>query len=90
MITTLEIQNLKCGGCALTITRKLTELQGIENVTVNTVAHSVTIESTHEEALEMAIKLLSKLGYPVLGDSNSFGKKAKSFVSCALLRMGDS
>jgi copper chaperone CopZ len=55
MITTLEIQNLKCGGCALTITRKLTELHGIENVTVNTVVHSVTIESTHEEALEMAM-----------------------------------
>ena len=36
MTTTLEIQNLKCGGCAHTIISKLNELEGIQNVSVDT------------------------------------------------------
>ena len=35
METTLYIQNLKCGGCANTITKNLTTLEGIQNITVN-------------------------------------------------------
>ena len=87
METILEIQNLKCGGCAYTITKKLTELVGITNITVDTNSSSININSTNEEALEEAKTLLYKLGYPVLGDNNSFGTKAKSFVSCAIGRI---
>ena len=87
METILEIQNLKCGGCAHTITKKLTELVGITNITVDTNSSSININSTNEEALEEAKTLLYKLGYPVQGDNNSFGTKAKSFVSCAIGRI---
>ena len=84
METILEIQNLKCGGCAHTITKKLIELVGIKNITVDTNSNSIKINSTNEKALEEAKTLLYKLGYPVQGGNNSFGTKAKSFVSCAI------
>ena len=35
MNTTIHIQNLKCGGCANTITKNLAQLEAITEVTVN-------------------------------------------------------
>jgi copper chaperone len=77
MKTTLPIQNLKCGGCANTIITRLSDLKYIQKVQVET-AHN---------SLEQAIKLLSKLGYPIDGENNPLIKKATSFVSCAMGRM---
>ena len=90
MITTLKIQNLKCGGCAHTIISRLNTLKGIENVSVDTDSNTVCFENDSSTKVESATKLLSKLGYPVDGDANSIGKKAKSFVSCAVGRMAKS
>lgn len=90
MKTTLEIQNLKCGGCAHTIISKLNDLKGIQNVSVNTETNTVSLENELPNGVESATTLLSKLGYPVDGDTNSIGKKAKSFVSCAVGRMAKS
>lgn len=90
MNTTLEIQNLKCGGCAHTIISKLNDLEGIQNVSVDTELNTVSFENELATEVESATKLLSNLGYPVSGDANSIGKKAKSFVSCAVGRMAKS
>jgi copper chaperone CopZ len=90
MTTTLEIQNLKCGGCAHTIISKLNNLEGIQNVSVDTNSNTVSFENELASEVESATKLLSKLGYPINGDVNSIGKKAKSFVSCAVGRMAKS
>jgi copper chaperone len=90
MTTTLEIQNLKCGGCAHTIISKLNNLEGIQNVSVDTNSNTVSFQNELASQVESATKLLSKLGYPVNGDVNSIGKKAKSFVSCAVGRMAKS
>ena len=90
MTTTLEIQNLKCGGCAHTIISKLNALNSIRNVSVDTETNTVSFEHSLVDALETATKRLSELGYPVSGDANSIGKKAKSFVSCAVGRMAKS
>jgi copper chaperone len=90
MTTTLEIQNLKCGGCAHTIISKLNNLEGIQNVSVDTNSNTVSFQNELASEVESATKLLSKLGYPVNGDVNSIGKKAKSFVSCAVGRMAKS
>ncbi len=90
MNTTLDIQNLKCGGCAHTIITKLNDLEGIQNVSVDTETNTVSFENEVATTVEAATKLLSKLGYPVDGDANSISKKAKSFVSCAVGRMAKS
>lgn len=85
--TTLHIQNLKCGGCAHTITTRLTELEGISEVTVDNDNDAVSFDYNSENELNKAITLLSSLGYPVEGQANPLTKKAKSFVSCAVGRI---
>ncbi len=87
MKTTLKIQNLKCGGCAHTIKTKLEALNDIENVTVNTDTDEVSFNHLESLELDQVTSLLSKLGYPIQGESNPIAKKAKSFVSCAVGRM---
>lgn len=87
MTTTLEIQNLKCGGCANTITTQLSNLGIVKNVNVNNENNSVTFSYENEEDLNSVKNLLAKLGYPELGDKNAITTKAKSFVSCAIGRM---
>lgn len=87
MKTTLEIQNLKCGGCAHTINTKLNDLENISDVEVDNKNCSVTFSYTTESTLSEAKTLLAKLGYPEVGDQNAITTKAKSFVSCAIGRM---
>lgn len=87
MKATLKIQNLKCGGCAHTITNKLSALNGIEQVTINHEDSMVTFKHANNHALLNAEKILIQIGYPVTGNKNSLATKAKSFVSCALGRV---
>jgi len=87
MNNTLKIQNLKCGGCANTIITRLSNIDGIDTVTVNNETDSVSFNYNNENTLNKAVELLSKLGYPVEGEQNPLSKKAKSYVSCAVGRM---
>ena len=87
MTTTLEIQNLKCGGCANTIVTRLENLEGISDISVNNEKDTVSFDYIQGNNLEEAKTLLSKLGYPIVGQNNPLTKKAKSFVSCAVGRM---
>ncbi|OUR92183.1 heavy metal transporter [Flavobacteriales bacterium 34_180_T64] len=87
MNTTLEIQNLKCGGCANTIRTRLEELGDVDSITVNTDENSVSFDYKNDSNINEVKVLLSRLGYPVLGELNPLTKKAKSFVSCAVGRM---
>ncbi|MEZ4854507.1 heavy-metal-associated domain-containing protein [Flavobacterium sp.] len=81
---TIYIQNLKCGGCATTITKNLSEISGVSHVNVNVEESWVTFTLENAAALEMVKNTLKKLGYPEDGEANSLGSKAKSFVSCAI------
>ena len=83
----LEIQNLKCGGCANTIITKLSNLKGIQKVVVHNDTNTVSFDYENEDMLLASQHLLVKLGYPVVGEKNAITTKAKSFVSCAVGRM---
>jgi copper chaperone len=84
MNTKVIIQNLKCGGCVKTITKKLRDLDNITDIKVDVDESSVSFN--HKDNLDMfvVIETLKENGYPVEGDANSIGTKAKSFVSCAI------
>lgn len=90
MNTTINIQNLKCGGCANTIITKLSELKNISAVTVNNETDAVSFNYTNEDDLNLAKDTLARIGYPTVGDKNSVLSKAKSFVSCASGRINKS
>ncbi|WP_426429617.1 heavy-metal-associated domain-containing protein [Winogradskyella sp. HB-48] len=85
--TTVQVQNLKCGGCANTISTQLSKLEGISNVMVNNDTYEVSFDHSSDQEFEVAKTKLSDLGYPMIGEANSLPKKAKSFVSCAVGRM---
>jgi len=84
-----EVQNLKCGGCANTITKKLSPLYKNVSVSPENKTVSIEFEEGHEEEIKNTLK---ELGYPVVGEEMGFfestGAKAKSFVSCAIGKIG--
>lgn len=87
MRTSIIVQNLKCGGCAKTITSKLSEINNISEVAVDNETSTVSFRAqSSEDALNVKEKL-KILGYPSIDDQNSVITKAKSFVSCATGKM---
>ena len=87
MTTTLYIQNLKCNGCANTITTKVSDLANVSGVMVDVENDSVTFDYQDDLALHEVKETLKSNGYPEEGERNPLGTKAKSFVSCAIGRM---
>ena len=89
MLETLEVNNIRCSGCANTITKALLK-EGFENVEVDLLCEprKVTVELQDEASSAHFRTILRKLGYPFCDEeisfSNSASLKAKSFVSCAV------
>ncbi len=79
----VHIQNLKCGGCITTITKKLNSLDDVSEVVVEVEDNSVTFEYSEEHTLDVVKKTLADIGYPEDGEANTLTTKAKSYVSCA-------
>ena len=87
MKTSIIVQNLKCGGCANTITTKLSEIENINNLTVDVEESKVSFNYINEADAFIVKDKLKTLGYPSIDDTNSLTSKAKSFVSCATGRL---
>jgi copper chaperone CopZ len=90
MKKTFEVINVKCGGCASTLTSKLADEFGAVEVDLEVEPRKITvdIEDHQLDALAIALK---KLGYPLATEEMGFidgtTAKAKSFVSCAVGKM---
>ncbi|WP_298781103.1 heavy-metal-associated domain-containing protein [uncultured Polaribacter sp.] len=83
MTAEIQIENLKCGGCAATIKKGISTIIGVKEVTIDVNNSLVSITSENDNLDAVRVKL-SKLGYPEVGDKNTIVHKAKSFVSCAV------
>lgn len=83
MKTSILVQNLKCGGCANTITTKLSNIANISNLQVDVEESKVSFNYLNETDAFLVKEKLKNLGYPSIEDANSLSSKAKSFVSCA-------
>lgn len=86
-MTTLEILNLKCGGCANSIKKGILTIEGVTEVSVDLESSKVMINSSDEDIVNNVKEKLSSMGYPEVGDANTLVHKAKSFVSCATGRI---
>jgi copper chaperone CopZ len=84
MKTTIKIQNLKCGGCAATISNQLKSIDNLQQFHVNVETKEVEVEYDSVSVLENIKLKLEKIGYPEAGNTNSVVTKAKSYVSCAI------
>lgn len=86
---TLTVENIKCGGCAGTITSRLSELAGVSEVEVAVETGSVSF-SGDTDIVEAVKTRLRELGYPEAGSAEGLDNlkaKAKSYVSCAVGRL---
>lgn len=85
----IEIDNLKCGGCARSILKGLAELPGITDAEVVHDQQLVKFVGDAASRAQVAEKLRS-MGYPEKGTLEGLSAgvaTAKSFVSCAIGRM---
>lgn len=85
----ISVENIKCSGCANTITTRLNEMDSIDSCEVDIESGVITINGDTASRSE-ATQLLLKLGYPESGTAEGLKAakaKAKSFVSCAVGRM---
>ena len=82
---TIEVHNIKCGGCMNSIQKALLKIAGVEQVQIHD--DKETIDITGNADREEIVQELSRLGYPEKGNNNLI-QKTKSFVSCAVGRMG--
>ena len=83
MEASIIVQNLKCGGCANTITKKISALNGISEVFVDKDTSKVTFQSLSPKEVEQVKLTLKSIGYPSIDEDNSLTSKMKSMVSCA-------
>ena len=87
MKQTLQVENVKCGGCASTLTGKLKDKFGEIEVNLEVHPREITLE-VDEDKMEALTLALRGLGYPLstdeLGLVQTASTKAKSFVSCAV------
>ena len=85
----INVENIKCGGCASTIRSKLEAMDSVDKIEVDIAEGIVTVEAA-EDIREAVTARLLKLGYPETGTAEGIAAaraKAKSFVSCAVGRI---
>lgn len=86
----ISVENIKCGGCANLIKKKMLDQPEINDITIDIESGMIKISGNEHLRDQYATTLLG-LGYPEKGSVEglqSAGAKAKSFVSCAVGRMG--
>lgn len=81
-----KLNNIKCGGCAHSITQKMESFSGVEKAEVDVEEGTVSFEANSEELSNEVLQTLAKMGYtqedPNLVDT------AKSYVSCMVGKVG--
>ena len=81
------IENLKCDGCASTITKGLNKFGEVKSVDIDIEKSSIDIEFSGDDSIvEKFKKKLAGLGYPEKGKNDTISI-AKSYVSCAIGRV---
>jgi copper chaperone len=81
----INVENIKCGGCMNTIITNLQKIEGISNIEINENKATISYEG-NGIVRALVVEKLASMGYPEQGNNN-LKHKAVSFVSCALGRI---
>lgn len=91
MAFSIQVDNIKCGGCANTIRKRVGQVPGVNGVSVDIEQGIVQVDG--DETLRPAVaESLLHAGYPETGSAtgmSSLKAKATSFVSCAIGRVSN-
>ena len=66
MATTLKVKGMSCQHCVMSVTKVLTQLEGIKNVQVDLAKREVRFDNTKEVASNRIEKTISEAGYEVV------------------------
>jgi hypothetical protein len=80
-IEEITIANLKCNGCASTIKKEVSSIEGVRLVEVDKERDAVTVTYENVERTAIIDKLHS-LGYPEATEKNGLLMQLKSYGSC--------
>jgi copper chaperone len=86
MSLSIQVENIKCGGCANSIKKRLMDEARVSTVEIDVENGRVSIDGENLDRDAIAAHLL-KMGYPESGSVEGMKAataKAKSFVSCAI------
>jgi len=86
---TIYIANLKCGGCASTITKELSEIAGVSLVKVDNDTGSVEVVYNENVERKLITDKLHHLGYPEATEENGLLLQLKSYASCMIGRINN-
>ncbi len=89
MLYEITVENIKCGGCANSISSKLAALEGVQSVDVD-IENGIVRTEADDGMRDALTASLLKMGYPESGTAEGIAAakaKAKSFVSCAVGRV---
>ncbi|MEO5790267.1 heavy-metal-associated domain-containing protein [Gelidibacter sp.] len=76
MKTSILVQNLKCGGCASTISSKISTIENISNLHIDVEEKKVSFNYLNDADILIVKEKLKHLGYPSIEDNNSLISKA--------------
>lgn len=82
----IEVENVKCGGCASTIEKTLLGVSGVAAVDVEIADGRITVQAD-SDLRDGLVAVLLKAGYPEKGSVEGLKAaraKARSYVSCAV------
>jgi len=83
-----SVLNVRCGGCANTVKKALSERFENPEVDLSKEPREILVEITSNEDETWLRETMRSLGYPFSDEKIGFmqgtGLKAKSFVSCAI------
>lgn len=82
----IEVENIKCGGCATSIKNAIGKFNGVINVDVDLLKEQISIETNEPFDFTPILNKLAQMGYPQKGN-NHLQAKAKSYVSCMIGRL---
>jgi copper chaperone len=80
----LNVANIKCGGCAHSITTKLNQIAGVSDVAVNYDNGTVALSYDTQITRQNAVNKLSEMGYPEATAENGLLMQAKSYANCMI------
>jgi copper chaperone len=66
MTTTLKVKGMSCQHCVMSVTKVLSQLEGIKNVQVDLAKGEVRFDNTKEVASNQIAKAIEDAGYEVV------------------------
>lgn len=79
----LNVENIKCSGCAHSIETSLSKMQGVLQVKVDITQGSIQLDVDEVDTLKAVIEKLHHMGYPLPGKGSGM-TTATSYISCLI------